>query len=213
MTGRTKKCCVGYQEHQNRTAVARFSLFGPILSFPRSKAILTFRGLIWATLVRFWCSWCLAQHFWVRPVILDRFQGPGRSFRGEKWGWKSKNGRFFLFSCDNRAPEWKTFWPHFSPLNDLPGPWNPYRSTGRTQKSCVGYQEHQNRTAVARFSPFGPILSFPRSKAILTFQGLIWATLVRFWCSWCLAQHFSVLPVNQDGFQGACFKNLKNGWF
>ena len=108
----------------------------------------------------------------------------------------------FPFQLRHQGPEWKTFWPHFLPFNDLPGPWNPSRATGRTQKSCVGYQEHQNRTAVARFSPFWPILSFPRSKAILTCRGLIWATLVRFWCSWCLAQHFWVRPVNLDGFQG-----------
>ena len=49
------------------------------------------------------CSLYPTQHFWVRPVKLDRFQGPGRSFRGEKWGQKSKSGRFFLLRCDNRA--------------------------------------------------------------------------------------------------------------
>ena len=45
-----------------------------------------------ATAVRFWCSWYPTQYFWIRPVILDRFQGPGRSFSDQKWGLKSKNG-------------------------------------------------------------------------------------------------------------------------
>ena len=107
-TGRTQKCCVGYQEHQNRSAVARFSLFGPILAFPRSKAILTFQELKRATVVRFWCSLYPTQHFWVRSACLDKFQGPGRSFRGEKWGRKSKSGRFSLLRCDNR-PQMKNF--------------------------------------------------------------------------------------------------------
>ena len=44
-----------------------------------------------ATAVRFWCSWYPTQYFWIRPVILDRFQGPGRSFSDQKWGLKSKS--------------------------------------------------------------------------------------------------------------------------
>ena len=43
-------------------------------------------------MVRFWCSLYPTQHFWVRPVILDRFQGPGRSFSDQKLGLKSKSG-------------------------------------------------------------------------------------------------------------------------
>ena len=49
-----------------------------------------------------------------------------------------------------------------------------YSTTGRTKKCCVGYQEHQNRTAEARFSPFLSILSLSITKAILTLRGLIW---------------------------------------
>ena len=45
-----------------------------------------------ATAVRFWCSWYPTQYFWIRPVILDRFQGPGRSFSDQKLGLKSKSG-------------------------------------------------------------------------------------------------------------------------
>ena len=90
--GRTQKWCVGYKEHQNRTTVARFSSWKVKIALLLGKAKMGPKRLKRATAVRFWCSWYPTQYFWVRPVILDRFQGPGRSFSGEKWGRKSKSG-------------------------------------------------------------------------------------------------------------------------
>ena len=56
-----------------------------------AKAKMGPKRLKRATAVRFWCSWYPTQYFWIRPVILDRFQGPGRSFSDQKWGLKSKS--------------------------------------------------------------------------------------------------------------------------
>ena len=56
------------------------------------KAKMGPKALKRATAVRFWCSWYPTQYFWIRPVILDRFQGPGRSFSDQKLGLKSKSG-------------------------------------------------------------------------------------------------------------------------
>ena len=57
-----------------------------------AKAKMGPKRLKRATAVRFWCSWYPTQYFWIRPVILDRFQGPGRSFSDQKLGLKSKSG-------------------------------------------------------------------------------------------------------------------------
>ena len=45
------------------------------------------------------------------------------------------------------------FRPHFLPLNDLSGPWNLSRMTGRTLKCCARHREHQNWTNMAQIRP------------------------------------------------------------
>ena len=104
--------------------------------------------------------------------------------------------------------------PHFSPLNDLPRPWNPSRLTGRTQKCCARHQEHQNRTNVAQISPRNVKIALLLGKDKMGQKGLKQATAVLFWCSWYPTQLFWVRPVALDGFQGPgrSFSGEKWGW-
>ena len=100
-------------------------------------------------------SWCWKRVMVARLVGLKRVITlylafyPKRDVSG-LWRVDSQLNRkkspLFLFRASFK-------WGKFPLLNDLPGPWNPSRSTGRTQRCCARHQEHQNRTDVAQISP------------------------------------------------------------